>query len=330
MRYVITGGSGYIGSRLTELLVARDETERVVNLDVRAPAVPWPKTGYVSGDVRDRAAIRELLEREQPDALIHLAFLLNPIRDDALMYDIDVNGTVATLWAASEAGVEQVLVTSSASAYGAWPDNPVPIAEDHPVRGQPDFSYARDKAEADRVCQLWAAAHPDRVMTIVRPTIVFGPNVDNYISRSWENTAFMPIMDGVEAELQLVHEDDVVSALTSLLDRRVGGAFNLAADDTMTWRESAELVGLKTREISFRTVYRIYDWAWRLHAPKVESPAGNLHFLRHPWVVSNEKLKATTGWEPRYDTRETFEITMRAKRLMEHTPSVPPTTPAVA
>ncbi|HYU59230.1 MAG TPA: NAD-dependent epimerase/dehydratase family protein [Solirubrobacterales bacterium] len=329
MRYVITGGSGYIGGRLTELLVKRDETERVVNVDVRAPAVPWPKTEFVSGDVRDRARIRELLEREQPDALIHLAFLLNPIRDEGRMYDIDVNGTLSVLWAASDAGVEHVLVTSSASAYGAWPDNPVPIAEDHPVRGQPDFSYARDKAEADRLCQLWAADHPDRVMTIVRPTIVFGPNVDNYISRSWE-ISFMPIMDGVEAELQLVHEDDVVSALTSLLDEKAAGAFNLTADGTMTWRESAELVGLKTREMSFKTVYRIYSWAWKLHAPNVESPAGNLHFLHHPWIVSNEKLKATTGWEPQYDTRQTFELTMRAKGLMERSTSVPPTTPAVA
>ena len=317
MKYVITGGSGYIGSRLTELLAGRDETERIVDLDVRPPDVPWPKTEYVRGDVRDRAAMRELLERERPDALVHLAFLLNPIRDEARMYDIDVNGTLAVLEAAWAAGVGQVLVTSSASAYGAFPDNPVPIAEDHPVRGQPDFSYARDKAEADRVCQLWAADHPDRVMTIVRPTIVFGPNVDNYISRGWENSSFIPVMDGVEADLQLVHEDDVVSAIAGLLDAKEGGAFNLAADGLMTWRESAELIGMKVREMKFQTVYRIYSWAWRLHAPRIESPPGNLHFLRHPWVVSNEKLKHAIGWEPTHETRGVFEETMRAKGLLE-------------
>ena len=317
MKYVITGGSGYIGSRLTELLAGRDETERIVDLDVRPPDVPWPKTEYVRGDVRDRAAMRELLERERPDALVHLAFLLNPIRDEARMYDIDVNGTLAVLEAAWAAGVGQVLVTSSASAYGAFPDNPVPIAEDHPVRGQPDFSYARDKAEADRVCQLWAVDHPDRVMTIVRPTIVFGPNVDNYISRGWENSSFIPVMDGVEADLQLVHEDDVVSAIAGLLDAKEGGAFNLAADGLMTWRESAELIGMKVREMKFQTVYRIYSWAWRLHAPRIESPPGNLHFLRHPWVVSNEKLKHAIGWEPTHETRGVFEETMRAKGLLE-------------
>jgi UDP-glucose 4-epimerase len=330
MRYLITGGSGYIGGRLTELLTGRDQTERVVNLDVRAPAVPWPKTEFVQGDVRDRARVLALLERERPDAVIHLAFLLNPIRDEGLMYDIDVNGTHSVLQAALEAGTEQVLVTSSAVSYGAWPDNPVPIAEDQPVRGQPDFSYARDKADADRVCQLWAADHPDRVMTIVRPTIVFGPNVDNYIARGWEKAAFMPVMDGTETEFQLVHEDDVVSAIAGLLDARSGGAFNVAADGTMTWRESAELVGLRVREMSFKTVYRLYRWSWKLHVPNVEAPAGNLHFLHNPWIVSNEKLKSTIGWEPTKTTREVFEETARAKGLAEAPASVPPPTPAVA
>src|SRR5436190_3028437 len=207
VRYLVTGGSGYIGSRLIEILGDREATERIVNVDVRPPTRPGPKSEFVRGDVRDAASIRSLLERERADALVHLAFILNPLRDEARMYDIDVNGTDAVLRAAAAAGTEQVLVASSATAYGAFPDNPKPIAEDWPVRGQPDFSYARHKAEADRVCQLWAARNPDRVMTIVRPCIVFGPNVDNYISRTWQNSAFFPILDGVDEEFQLVHED---------------------------------------------------------------------------------------------------------------------------
>src|SRR5438093_11716368 len=112
MRYLITGGSGYIGTRLTELLSGREETERIVNVDVRPPGATLPKTSFVSGDVRDSEAIRSLLEREEIDCLIHLAFILDPIRDEARMYDVDVNGTVAVLRAASEAEIGQVLVTS--------------------------------------------------------------------------------------------------------------------------------------------------------------------------------------------------------------------------
>jgi UDP-glucose 4-epimerase len=320
VRYLITGGSGYIGSRLIEMLADRGEVERIVNLDVRPPARPHPKATFVRGDVRDLGAIRKLLSDHEPDALVHLAFLLNPIRDEARMYDIDVNGTETVLRAAAETGTQQVLVTSSATAYGAFPDNPRPIAEDWPVRGQPDFSYARDKAEADRVCQLWGLEHPDRVMTIVRPCIVFGPNVDNYIVRAWEKSSFMPIMDGVDEEFQLVHEDDVVSAIIGLLDAKAGGAFNVAADGSLRWGESARMIELKTREMSFKAVRRIYAVAWALHAPRVEAPPGNLNFIRYSWLVSNEKLKAEIGWTPSADTREVFIETMYAKGLIATPP----------
>jgi UDP-glucose 4-epimerase len=327
MRYAITGGSGYIGTRLIEILAPREATEAIVNIDIRPPQSPRDGVEFVQGDVRDQESMRAVLERAAPDALVHLAFLLDPIHDEARMYDIDVNGTQAVLRAASEAGVGQVLVTSSATAYGAFPDNPVPITEDWPVRGAPDFSYARHKTEADRLCQLWAAEHPDRVMTIVRPCIVFGPNVDNYLVRSWKNAAFMPIIDGIDQQFQLVHEDDVVSALIGLLDAKAAGPFNLAGDGTMTYRESAELIGKKTREIKLKTLKRIYGVAWKLHAPRIEAPEGNLDFVRYPWIVSTERLREATGWAPTKDTRQIFLETMRDRGLVggEATP-----TPVVA
>jgi UDP-glucose 4-epimerase len=320
VRYLITGGSGYIGGRLIDELSGREETELIVDVDVKPPPRRWPKTEYVKIDVRDRAAIKGLLERHEIDALVHLAFILNPIRDEAMMYDVDVNGTQAVLQAASETGVKQVLVTSSATAYGAFPDNPKPIAEDWPVRGAPDFSYAKHKADSDRICQLWALQNPDAVMTIVRPSIVFGPSVDNYIVRAIENNPFIPILDGVDEEFQLVHEDDVVTALFALLDGKHPGAFNLAGDGLLTWRRAAEMINKKTREVSLKNMKRFSALLWRLHIPRTEAPAGNLDFIRYPWVVSTEKLKSTTGWQPRYDTLETYKVTMRSRGLLPEAP----------
>ena len=155
---------------------------------------------------------------------MHLAFVLNPIRDEQTMYDIDVNGTANVLEAAAAAGVPHLLVASSTTAYGAWPDNPVPIPEEHPVRGLPDYEYARDKTEIDRLCQLWAAQHPDSTMTIVRPTIVFGPNVDNYIVRFWTKSPFVVLPDGRDADWQFVHEEDVVDAISRLLAERAAAS----------------------------------------------------------------------------------------------------------
>lgn len=324
MKYVITGGSGYIGSRLVEFLVGRPDTEKVAIADVKPPSIPRAKTEFHRTDVRDRAALQGLLERIEPDALVHLAFVLNPIRDEAAMYDIDVNGTFNALDAASRASTPHVLVTSSTTAYGAWPDNPEPIDEDWALRGQPDFAYARHKTEADRLCQLWAAEHPDRTMTIVRPCIVLGPNVDNYIVRSWENAPFFARFKGErDRHVQFVHEDDLAEAVAELLVGRRGGAYNVTGDGVLTWQETAEIAGMKVRTAPFGFFYRLNALMWTLRVRGTESPPGNLQFIRHSWVCSNEKVKRTLGWSPKHGSRETFELTMRARGALPD-PRVPP------
>jgi UDP-glucose 4-epimerase len=328
MRYVITGGAGYIGSRLVDLLSRREDTERIVICDVNPPRGGYkPKTEYERMDVRDGAAVRDVLDRARPDALVHLAFVLNPSHDEELMYDVDVNGTHNVLFAASEVGTKHVLVASSATAYGAFPDNPVPITEEHPVRGVPVFSYARDKTESDRLCQLWAERHPDRVMTIVRPCIVFGPNVDNYLVRLWTKAPFAADTAGIlDNELQFVHEDDVVDAMAQLLLGRHAGAFNVAGDGTMTMRETFELIGSPVRKLPLRAYRALARAMWAARAS--EAPPGQIEFALHSWIVSANKLKLTTAWQPRHTTRETFEITMRTHGKLP--PDEAPTTPQPA
>jgi UDP-glucose 4-epimerase len=310
MRYVITGGSGYIGSRLVDLLSRREETERIVICDLAPPAAYRPKTEFERVDVRDRESVRTVVARSEADALIHLAFILNPSHDEHLMYDVDVNGTHNVLEAAAAAGTRQVLVTSSSTAYGAFPDNPVPLTEDDPVRGVASFAYARDKTESDRLCQLWAARHLDRLMTIVRPCIVFGPNVDNYLVRLWTKTPFSADAGQLDNPIQFVHEDDVVEAITALLLGRHAGPFNVAGDGLMTLRECAEVIGSPIRRMPLRAYRGLARAMWR--ARLSEAPPGQIEFALYPWIVSNEKLKRTTGWTPKHTTRETFEITMRA------------------
>ena len=263
-------------------------------------------------DIRDRG-MRELFERERPDAVVHLAFVLNPIRDEHTMYDIDVNGTQNVLEAASAAGVQQLLVASSTTAYGAFPDNPVPLTEEHPVRGLPAYEYARDKTEIDRLCQLWAAQHPDRVMTIVRPTIVFGPNVDNYIVRFWLTAR------SSRCSTATTRTGSSCTRRTSCTRSHACSASAAAGSSTspLTARSSSRrppgIAGVKVRKMPLRVYRRIAAAAWRLRLPNVEAPPGQIDFLLYPWIAANDKLKAELDWTPRYTSRETFELTMRAK-----------------
>ena len=66
MRYVITGGSGYIGSRLVDHLSRRQDVERIVICDLQPPKHYKPKTEFERLDVRDREAVRGVLERSTP------------------------------------------------------------------------------------------------------------------------------------------------------------------------------------------------------------------------------------------------------------------------
>jgi len=178
------------------------------------------------------------------------------------------------------------------------------------VRGMPNYEYARDKTEIDRMSQLWAARHPDRTMTIVRPCIVFGPNVDNYLVRLWTKQPFAVDVGTIDSNTQFVHEDDVVEGITGLLLGRHAGAYNVAGDGLMTNRECAELIETKIRKMPLGLYRRLARVMWRLHQSEV--PPGGIEFAVHSWLLSNEKLKRTTGWSPKYSSRETFEITMRA------------------
>jgi UDP-glucose 4-epimerase len=312
VRYLITGGAGYIGSRFASHLAGRDDTEEIVLADLREPRQGGSKTTFRRLDVRDRQGVKTLFAAERPDCLIHLAFLVKPLHDEAMMYDVDVNGTQNVLEAASLVGTQQVLVTSSTTAYGAFPDNPIPLTEDDPVRGAPDFSYARDKAEADRLCQLWALQHPERTMTIVRPCIVFGGQVDNYILGLWLKSPFRADFGLPDPPFQFVHVDDLVEALIRLLDGRHRGVYNAAGDGYITFGEAADMIGLRPWRLpSYRLYKRFAGALWDTYMS--DMPPGQLEYIIHPWVASNQKLKDATGWIPRYTSRETFALTMRAK-----------------
>jgi len=272
VRYLVTGGSGYIGSRLVEQLSHRGDVERILIADIRPPSSFRPKAEFEQLDVTDKARVRELVTREKPNVLVHLAFLLNPIHDQDRMYEVDVGGTQNVLEAAEAAGVQQVLVTSSATAYGAFPDNPVPITEEQTVRGVPDFEYARDKAECDRLCQLWALRNPDRVMTIVRPCIVLGPNVNNYIVRLWTEQPFQLDVGGGHTPMQFVHEDDLVDGLMLLMDGRHSGAFNVGGDGTLTINELGDIIGAKRRKMPLGVAWKLGGLMWKLR--QSETPPG--------------------------------------------------------
>ena len=158
------GGSGFIGTRLVPRLL--DGGYRVTIADI-APSVRFPELRQPC-DVRCYEDVRRACEGA--DLICNLAAAhRDDVRPLSLYHDVNVRGAENVCRAAAEAGVRRIVFTSSVAVYGSSPVELDEHAETHPFN-----EYGRSKLAAEAVYQQWHQASPDRGLTIVRPTVVFG------------------------------------------------------------------------------------------------------------------------------------------------------------
>jgi UDP-glucose 4-epimerase len=303
----VTGASGYVAGRLIEELCADDRIGRVLGFDVRPPAFTHDRFVFDEVDVRNPALEARFIG---VDVVVHLAFIMDPIHDEDEMRDVNVNGSQNIFNSAGKAGVKKIVYTSSAVAYGAHPDNEIPLTEDAPLRANLDFSYAAHKLEVEYVVREFRQEFPDVTFTLFRPAIVFGPNVDN----AWSHALQMPVLFAVQghaAPLQFVHETDVARALHQSVFENWDGAYNLAAEGWLEPDEMLEVIGRKRFELPEPIAFGLARRMWSLGL--AEAPEGFLHYVMHPWVVSTEKL-AAAGFRAEVSNRAAFTETVERAR----------------
>ncbi len=282
----ITGAAGYLAGRVIEQLCADDRVERVLGFDVRRPTFEHRKLIFDEVDVRNPA----LKSRFQGvDVVMHLAFVMDPIKDEALMRDVNLNGSQNVFRSAGEAGVKKVVYTSSGVAYGAHPDNDVPLTEDSPLRANLDFSYPAHKLEVEYVVKEIRSEYRDMTFTILRPAMVLGPHADS----AWSHLFEMPIIfsiKGYSPFFQFVHEDDVAGALAFSVFEDLDGAYNVAPEGWMHQEEVHAIVDRPRIQLSEPHAFSLADRLW--NAGLAEAPAGMLHYAMHSWVMGTDKLRS--------------------------------------
>lgn len=294
----VTGVSGRVGQHLLALLDAQAGIDRIVGLDTREPRLRTRKLEFHAVDIGG-ADLKPLFEGV--GVLVHLAFLFEPLPDEAVMARVNIEGTRSVLDAAAAVGVRKVVHVSTAAAYGAWPDNPVPITEDAPLRPNPGFAFALHKAETERMLAEWADEHPGTVVTVLRPAFVLGPDTPTLVRAIVRGSLPFRVRDAAPP-VQYVHVEDLASAVALAVERDLPGAYNVAADRWLASEDAAELAGHTPRlalpaDVAARLVRRL----WSTGVGDV--PPGTVPLLVHPWVVSNGRLRAA-GWEPRHSNEE--------------------------
>jgi UDP-glucose 4-epimerase len=259
LKVAVTGASGNVGTALLRRLTAPTSgVAEVRGLARRRPpdTPPYDRVRWHLADLGETRSEHELTPfLDGVDAVVHLAWALQPGRQPERLHRVNVEGTRRVARAAVAAGVAHFVHMSSVGAYSPGAGGRE-VGEDWPTTGIPTSQYSRDKSEAERVVREVLGRHPETTLTVVRPTLVLQPEASSEIGRYFLG----PLLFGAarlmpapvarllplplpSVQVGFVHADDVADALGRMLDRRAPGPFNLAAQPVMDADAIARVLG---------------------------------------------------------------------------------------
>ncbi|MFC4667169.1 SDR family oxidoreductase [Seohaeicola nanhaiensis] len=305
---LVSGAAGMVGRALLGELADRE----VMATDLRAEGIPegvrFERMDVTSGDpARVIAALR-------PEVVVHLASIVTPPpgmgREAA--FAVDVTGTRNVLDACLRNGVRRLVVTSSGAAYGYHADNPVPLRESDPCRGNPEFAYADHKRQVEEMLAEARLSAPQLEQVVLRVGTVLGAGTENQITALFRKPRLLAIR-GSDSPFVFIWTRDLARILRRAATDGPAGIFNVAGDGAMSVEDLARALG--------KGVVRLPARALKV-ALGVAHPLGlsqygpeQVRFLQYRPVLANDALKTVFGYVPELTSAEVFDLWRREAGL---------------
>jgi UDP-glucose 4-epimerase len=313
----LTGAASFLGANLVGLLEEDPKIARIVAIDVKAPSTAQRKTRFYEVDFTSGAAearLAEILQAEQADTLVHLAFLSSPTHATAHAHELESVGTRHVLVAARHASVRKVIAWSQTLLYGANPSNPNYLTEKHPLRAPSTEPWFADKIEAETEIARFAERSPTALVTVLRTAPILGPTVRSYLTR-WLARRLVPVAMGYDPLVQFLHEVDAIAAFKLAIDRDHPGTFNIVGDGVLPMSTVIKLAGRVAMPIPHPLASTLGAGMWL--AQLIEAPPAFMHYLRFLCVADGEKARTKLGFRAAYTTREAVLDFTNAQRLRD-------------
>jgi len=182
-KYLITGGTGFIGSALVKRLVEEGNSVRVLDNDIRGAAERLndinSEIELIKGDIRDAKAVQEACKGV--NSVIHLAYINGTeyfYKMPELVLEVGVKGMMNVIDGCIKENVKEIVLASSSEVYQSPPkiptDETAPLSIPDPLN--PRYSYGAGKIISELLTLNYGRKHFDRVV-IFRPHNVYGPDI---------------------------------------------------------------------------------------------------------------------------------------------------------
>jgi UDP-glucose 4-epimerase len=305
MRVVVLGGSGNAGTAVLRALEHEPRVEGIVAV-ARRPPGSWQsaKTTWRSLDIAADPLV-ELLRGA--DVVVHLAWLIQPARDQERCHAVNVGGSERVLDAVARAGVPALVYASSVGAYSRGPKDRL-VDESWPTGGTPSSFYSRHKAAVERLLDRFETEHSSVRVVRLRPGLIFQHGAASEIRRLFAG----PFLPGAVASpnripvvprhprlrFQAVHADDVADAYRRAIVGDARGAFNVAADPILDGATLGRL--LDARPIFVPAPALRAAAATAFHLRLTPTPPGWVDMALAVPLMDSARARDVLGWQPRH------------------------------
>ncbi len=251
MRVVVVGATGNVGTSVLEALSSEPDIDEIVAVARRSPAATYPRTTFVGADVA-RSDLRPIFAGAA--VVVHLAWLIQPGRDERTTSTVNVTGSERVFAAAVAAGVPAIVYASSVGTYAPGPKDRT-VDESWPTTGIGTSFYSRHKAAVERMLDRLQREQPGIRIARMRPGLIFKREAASEIRRLFAGP-FLPralvdprliplVPDTPRLRVQAVHSLDVGDAYRRAIVGDAHGAFNLAADPPLGPAEIGAVLGAR-------------------------------------------------------------------------------------
>lgn len=314
-RVLVTGSSGYLGRVLVEALLKHPLVSRVVGVDLAPAGLADPKFKPRPADIRDEFLMRSILEEEAVDTIYHLAFVMGEPRDEIRARAVNVGGTLNVLEAANKSStVKRLIISGSASAYGARADNPEFLREEDPLRAD-TLSYGIHKRMVEEeLAKALPAVRKSLQTVILRICTIVGASPRG----AGPVATFCRLPLGVsvlfrKGGLQFIGEDELMRVMLRVMEAAdMRGAFNVAPDDRTTLAELCKAMGKPRLPAPYSALW-LALYLLRRIGGKTDVTEKVVSYLAYPAVLSNAKIKKALGIRFQKGSLESF--LQRAKTM---------------